>query len=723
MIFRHKKSRTSQNEVVFFIGGDYLHVIDLEDNEYPLQATTTNEYELNGNQNLSMKILPSKANKLFIEKLTEMWTVVDHDDVSHKIIYFKRQGEGDTQSIDIKAIPLFFDDMNSLRIYDRYDQHMTAQACFNIIFEDSGYNFILNGSFDAIDWEGFGEGDTRLTMLKNALNRYSAEFRIVGNTIYIENLIGRDTQFMYRYRLNASNIVLEHDASEFYTYAIGYGDYGDGEGSEDWQDANLIREYTSPLAEIPGIGIRHAPPIKNGNITITETMDEQLKTLVDESLKISVSATLHDLRKQNYPLAQPQMGDRVFLIDERIGLNDEVRVVDMSLVRNWKGEVLDINLTFGTPGLVKRHQAELESARQAINDLINGRRKLPWSVYDARVQEATRAMQNVMTELTVPPNGGLMAVDKDDPNNVVIYNAAGLFVSEDGGATASQAIWGGGINASVITAGDMLADRIAGGILRALNGNFEFDMNNGRMDFHSGARIEFHNDRNHLLRIAGGATGGINFTISQGDTRPMMAVGVNSGSGIDVNASSFQGLRAHPRDSDHTTNIVAAYQFLLLNRANHTNGGFAFRTGFHNDVSRSIHPMTNPDNWTYNLGRAGSQWRWSNVFLKEQPDVQSDERLKKNIRDNPLGLDFIRKISTKEYVMNNTEDQRKRYGIIAQQLIASLESSNVDIADVNIVSEGEDGMYGVQETQLIAPVIKSLQEIADRLEVVENRTA
>src|SRR5699024_7532060 len=143
----------------------------------------------------------------------------------------------------------------------------------------SGYNFVLNGTFTAVQWQGFGEGDTRLEMFKNALNRYKAEFRIVGNTIYIENLIGRDTEFMYRHRLNASNIVLENDASEFYTFARGYGDYGDGEGGEDWQDANLIREYTSPLADIPGIGVRHAPPIKNGNITDTATMDEQLKAL------------------------------------------------------------------------------------------------------------------------------------------------------------------------------------------------------------------------------------------------------------------------------------------------------------------------------------------------------------------------------------------------------------------------------------------------------------
>src|SRR5690625_7622307 len=96
---------------------------------------------------------------------------------------------------------------------------MTAHRCFSIIFEDSGFNFVLVDSFAAVQWEGLGGGETRLEMFKRGLNRYKAEFRIVGNTVYLEKQIGRDTQFMYRYRLNASNIVQETDATEFYTYA------------------------------------------------------------------------------------------------------------------------------------------------------------------------------------------------------------------------------------------------------------------------------------------------------------------------------------------------------------------------------------------------------------------------------------------------------------------------------------------------------------------------
>src|SRR5699024_5206491 len=144
-----------------------------------------------------------------------------------------------------------------------------------------------------------------------------------------------------------------------WNYAKGYGDYGNDGGSrddseEDWEHAKVIEEYTSRIADI--IGIRHAPPIKDGRITRKAKMQESLKEVVDESLKVSVSADVYDLQKQGYPVAQSEVGDRVFLIDERIGLDDEVRVISQSKTRNWKGDVIDLNITFGSEGIEKRHR-------------------------------------------------------------------------------------------------------------------------------------------------------------------------------------------------------------------------------------------------------------------------------------------------------------------------------------------------------------------------------
>src|SRR5699024_9255454 len=193
-----------------------MYVIDLYGNEYPIQVTSTNENETNGNQSLSATILATKVNQAFIADIKEMWRIVDHDNVEHKIIYAKRKGMGaykreydhvqseDTYflspaqpvkktekklmqsknlSVEIKAIPLFFDEFDNDRIYERYDKHMTALEAFQKIFQDTNYDFSLGDQFDAVQWEGFGAGESRLETFKRALERYKCEFRISGNMI------------------------------------------------------------------------------------------------------------------------------------------------------------------------------------------------------------------------------------------------------------------------------------------------------------------------------------------------------------------------------------------------------------------------------------------------------------------------------------------------------------------------------------------------------------
>lgn len=425
-----------------------MFVRDLEGNEYALKATSTNDLELNGNQSISLTIKSNKVNDLFIKDIERMWEIVDHDDVTHKIVYVKKQ----SHNVDIKGIPLFFDRLDTLRIYETYNQSFMAAAFFNLVFAGTGFTFVLVDSFNAIEWEGLGKGETKLSAFKKGLERYKAEFRIVGNVVYLESQIGRDTDFMYRYRLNASNISLENDASQFWTYARGYGDYEEGEEDK----AKIKREYTSPLADI--IGKREAPPIYDGRIKITATMDQELKKLVGDSLKISVSANIHDLRKQGYSLAQPQLGDRVFLIDERISLKEEVRVNSISVTRDWLGNVLSLNLTFGTSSITKRYQSNINTAVERINDILEGKTQLPYNVLPDAIRRATEALKSAQTELTF--ENGIIAIDPTDPNRLVLYNSAGLGISTDGGNTFRQAITYLGINTDLLTAGQIHTNNI-----------------------------------------------------------------------------------------------------------------------------------------------------------------------------------------------------------------------------------------------------------------------
>ncbi|MFB4471835.1 phage tail protein [Oceanobacillus caeni] len=597
-----------------------MFVRDLNGREYHLQATTTHDFELNGNQSLTFEVLPTKINNRFISDISEMWEVIDDNDVVHKVVYCKKQGIGPYSpgkkrlKVEIKAIPLFFHKLDNSRIYKEYNEHMTAQLAFSRIFDGLPFEFIIVGKFDAVQWEGFGAGESRLETFKRALERYKMEFRIVGNIVYLEHRIGRDTSIQYRHKLNASNIVKEIDGTGFWTYAKGYGDYGnegDGEGeTSDWQNAKLVREYTSPLAKIPSIGILHAPPIKDGRITDRTTMDRSLKTLVDESLKISITADIHDISQQGYALMQAGMGDRVFVIDERIDLDEEVRVTNVSVTKDWRGYILDLNVTIGSEGLAKRHQSNLSTAVKQINELIEGRRELPFSVLDEAVKNATRALQNAQTELIFGGNG-IVAKDKKNPNYLTIFNSAGVGVSDDGGNTFRQAITGQGINASTIVTGTMVADFIAGGILSSLNGRTTFNLDTGELDMRDtlfrlggGASIDFTSTSNRLTYELGGRTAGVGLTTSINENYPVIFMGTTGTARDNFGATDdrwFRGFIANTNarmNEDDSSNSVVGRRFRVTNVPVSWNKGFEF------DLSGTVNvfkPIVNTD-MTYDIG-------------------------------------------------------------------------------------------------------------------------
>ena len=722
-----------------------MHVIDLEGNPYPCQATITQDLELNGNQTLSASILPTKVNQAFIDDIEQMWNIVDHDNVEYKIIYAKRKGKGKLLSVDIKAIPLFFDELDNDRIYEEYNEHMTAQRCFNLIFEDTNFNFVLvGGGFLAVEWEGFGAGESKLESFKRAIERYKAEFRIQGNTVYLEHQIGRDTQFQYRHRLNASNIVQENDAAEMWTYAKGYGDYDDagedetGEDTGGWQNARLIREYTSPLASV--IGIRHAPPIKNGKIKLRETMDEALKTLVDESLKISVSADIHDLRAQGYPLAQPQLGDRVFLIDERIGLKAEVRAVNMNITRNWKGDVIDLQLTFGTPNLMKRYQSNLNTATKIITDALEGKRKLPVSVLDDVVQEVTAIIKGNDSSVFRYMTNGVIGWNGDDPNYMTRYVGDAIGFSDDGGATFETAMSSRtGINANVIRTGTMLADRIAGGILSSLNGNTHFNLNTGKVqmsnaDFElgGGADIHFLDAGNRMYYKRNDWSAGIGFGRSINDNYPFTYLGVSRGSRPHAADSvDFSGFIANANDREEVDDVGNS---VVGNRFHVRDVAVAFSKGFLFNINVDV-PYFSPMNtgtYSYNLGATNN--RWQNVYAWNYHGSlasTSTYNAKMNIEDvdGKQAFDYFDQMKIKSFYYKEddyTNPYNRKVSPVIEQLDPVLEKlykadpESLDI-NSNLFLLAKAFQYDVkQDNERMDNLESHIQDIYERLDVLES---
>ncbi|OEH52989.1 hypothetical protein AQ616_18275 [Oceanobacillus sp. E9] len=171
--------------------------------------------------------------------------------------------------------------------------------------------------------------------------------------------------------------------------------------------------------------------------------------------------------------------------------------------------------------------------------------------------------------------------------------------------------------------------------------------------------------------------------------------------------------------------IGALYQirgkqaFNVINDYNSRSGWFIETTYSGNGADITFRGMYGAD-YNYQIGGNSSSNAIRNIYLRNTPVYPSDERLKEDISLNELGLNFINDIDTRTYrlIQKRSEEKRNKiqFGIIAQQLKSTFEKYEVDIEDYSIIGVDEDGMYTVQESQLLFPTIKSVQELSAKLD-------
>lgn len=123
----------------------------------------------------------------------------------------------------------------------------------------------------------------------------------------------------------------------------------------------------------------------------------------------------------------------------------------------------------------------------------------------------------------------------------------------------------------------------------------------------------------------------------------------------------------------------------------------------------------------------------------------SDRRIKKNIKDISIGLDFINKLHPVEFnkkqpsnyddslkhnmywykknkeprILDDDEIKKVRYGLIAQEVEPLLNNKNT-----NIWTEDKDtGMQHVAYAAIVAPLIKAVQELSAQVEELKTKIA
>ena len=94
----------------------------------------------------------------------------------------------------------------------------------------------------------------------------------------------------------------------------------------------------------------------------------------------------------------------------------------------------------------------------------------------------------------------------------------------------------------------------------------------------------------------------------------------------------------------------------------------------------------------------------------------SDERLKQDIEQEVLGLEFIDNLRPVTYRLKS-DDSIKYHGFIGQELEYVMHGTSDD----SLCRELSDGMISTDYVSLIAPIVKSIQEISQQLQEIKNR--
>lgn len=120
--------------------------------------------------------------------------------------------------------------------------------------------------------------------------------------------------------------------------------------------------------------------------------------------------------------------------------------------------------------------------------------------------------------------------------------------------------------------------------------------------------------------------------------------------------------------------------------------------------------------------------RWSAVWSATGTIQTSDMRQKTDIVETDLGLDFILALNPVKYrwIVGGNESgaaragRRTHYGLLAQEVLTAL--GGRDFGGHILAEPGDpDSEQGLRYDAFIAPLVKAVQQLAERLDVLESR--
>ncbi|OZT77104.1 phage tail protein [Salinicoccus roseus] len=406
---------------------------------------------------MSLSFLLDEMNADFLPDLGTRWGV-EFDKERYTLINPSIQAI--TKGKSVSAVLQFFIDLGGHYLQDEAEnESRTALNAYTELAQGTGYTFHLVDSFPATTLS-YQKNMSKTERFHYYNKRYGVEFVVSGTNVYLYRKIGSHRpEVRIDEDLNVKDATVEIDDANFFTWCKCYYDKIDDieGGAEEYRhevvyaDQGLIEQY----GEIEG------PAIYQGSIKDEQVMLDFAKSTQEESLKVSHSVTLADLRQQGYEEFIFRAGDTIRLSLSSINTTVDIRIMEIDETFDVNGELTGLTLTLGNYDPVDAYKNSRDAVLLDLEDWIRGRKTIPSNMLENAIQRASDIINGDTDSVMEYRKDRLIGHhDKNTGNNVQL-NVSGLeFVRN-------------GVPRSALTYEGLVVDETTTGMLNSHNVRIE----------------------------------------------------------------------------------------------------------------------------------------------------------------------------------------------------------------------------------------------------------
>ncbi|API89055.1 hypothetical protein BKP56_07215 [Marinilactibacillus sp. 15R] len=271
---------------------------------------------------------------------------------------------GNETQLEFDAVHEFFYEFSKKNVYSTLNGSNTAVRYLDFIFNGSGYQYNLEVTIPAFEKEEFGMTN-RLALFNDFIKSTGVEFVVNNRVVRILREVGTDLSTIVKKGFNMQELRLEKNLKDFVTYKRGFGAWNN---DEDQSQGRLEAVYRSPLADL--YGELEDEPLVDERFSVKANLEERLQSDVENSYSISVQLTMEDLTKAGYEYEQPRTGDYIMAMNEDLGFEQKIRIVNYESHYDVNGQLIDHDITCNSLGIAQKNIGSA-GLRNTINQALD----------------------------------------------------------------------------------------------------------------------------------------------------------------------------------------------------------------------------------------------------------------------------------------------------------------------------------------------------------------